>query len=109
MKIVFLPEALEYFNELSTILYEKDYFGFEESAIEYVDSLLDDIRNTLPQRLKKPSPPYFDRYGKMMLYSTFRKNKATLWYVFFNVYQKGEETIFLIRYISNNHVIAQYL
>lgn len=84
MKIVFLPEALEYFNE-------------------------DGIRNTLPQRLKKTSPPYFDRYGKMMLYSTFRKNKTTLWYIFFNVYQKGEEKIFLIRYISNNHVIAQYL
>lgn len=109
MKIQFLPEALEYFNELSTILYEKDYFGFEESAIEYVDSLLEDIKSTLPQRLKKPAPAYFDRYGKKMLYSTFRKNKATQWYVFFNVYQKDEEIIFLIRYISNNHMIAQYL
>ncbi len=28
MKIVFLPETLDYFNELSDLLYEKDYFGF---------------------------------------------------------------------------------
>lgn len=109
MNIQFLPEALEYFKELSTILYEKDYFGFEESAIEYVDSLLEDIKNTLPQRLKKPAPPYFERYGENMLYSTFRKNKATHWYVFYNVYKKDEEVIYLIRYISNNHMIAQYL
>ena len=44
-----------------------------------------------------------------MLYATFRKIKATQWYVFFNVYQKDGEMIFIIRYISNNHVTAQYL
>lgn len=109
MKIEFLPEALAYFNELSTILYEKDYFGFEENAIEYVDSLLLEIRDTLPQYLKKPAPPYFEKYGKKMLYAVFKKNKATHWYVFFNVYQKDKETIFLIRYITNNHVTAQHL
>ena len=37
------------------------------------------------------------------------QNKATQWYVFFNVYQKDGEMIFIIRYISNNHVTAQYL
>ena len=66
-------------------------------------------KNTLPLKLNKPAPPYFDRYGKKMLYATFRKNKATQWYVFFNVYQKDGEMIFIIRYISNNHVTAQYL
>lgn len=109
MKIEFIPEALEYFNELSTILYEKDYFGFRESALKYVDDLLEDIKTNLPVKLKKPAPSYFERYGKNMLYSTFRKNKATQWYVFFNVYQRDEETIFLIRYISNNHVAAEHL
>ncbi|MDR1981130.1 MAG: hypothetical protein LBQ39_05865 [Tannerellaceae bacterium] len=109
MKIVFLPEALKYFNELSTILYEKDYFGLEESALKYVDDLFQDIKHTLHSRTKKTAPPYFDRFGKNMLYSTFRKNKTTEWYVFFNVYQKDEDLTLVIRYISNNHVIAQYL
>lgn len=109
MKIVFLPEALEYFNELSTLLYEKGYFGFEENALKYVDELLYNIRNTLHNRVKKPAPPYFDRYGKNMLYSSFRKNKTTEWYVFFNVYEENEDITLVIRYISNNHVIAQYL
>ena len=68
-----------------------------------------DIKTNLPLKLKKPAPPYFDRYGKKMLYSTFQKNKATQWYVFFNVYQKDGEITFIIRYISNNHVTAQHL
>lgn len=48
-------------------------------------------------------------YGKDLYYATFKKNKHTQWYVFFNVYEKKEETIYLVRYISNNHVISQYL
>ena len=43
MRIIFLPEVLEYFNELTTILYEKEYFGFKESAFQYVDDLLTEI------------------------------------------------------------------
>lgn len=110
-KIVALPEVREYFNELIHILYEKEYFGYEDSAIEYVESLFEEIKTTLPQRLKKPAPAYFSRYGKGMYYTSFKKNKTTQWYVFFTIYidmEKGEQ-IYLIRYISNNHVIAQYL
>lgn len=29
--------------------------------------------------------------------------------LFFNVYRKNDEMIFVIRHISNNHVTAQYL
>lgn len=109
MKVIALPEVREYLMELINILYEKEYFGFEENAQKYVEELFLDIKTNLPLKLKKPAPPYFDRYGKKMLYSTFRKNKATQWYVFFNVYQKDGEMTFIIRYISNNHVTAQYL
>lgn len=109
MKAVALPEVRDYLLELIYILYKEEYFGFEENAQKYVEELFLDIKNNLPQKLKKPAPSHFDRYGKKMLYSIFRKNKATQWYVFFNVYQKDGETTFIIRYISNNHVIAQYL
>ena len=44
-----------------------------------------------------------------MQYASFRKNKETQWYVFFNTYRQDGEIIYLIRYISNNHVIAQFL
>ena len=109
MRIVFLPEVIDYFNELVTILYEKQYFSFEEYAYDYVESLLDDIKETLPRRPSKPAPTHFDRYGKDMRYVAFRKNKATQWYVFFTKYKVDDEAVYLIRHISNNHVSAQYL
>lgn len=97
MRIVFLPEVIDYFNELVTILYEKQYFSFEEYAYDYLESLLDDIRETLPLRPSKPAPTHFDRYGKGMRYVAFTK------------YKVDDEAVYLIRHISNNHVSAQYL
>ena len=84
-----------------------NYFGFRDNALQYVSSLLDDIKTQLRKKPKKPTPQYFNRYGKNMFYATFRKSRNTQWYVFFNVYRKDSETIYLIRYISNNHVDAK--
>lgn len=109
MRIIFLPEVLDYFNELSTILYEKDYFGFEKYALDYVDDLLKDIENNLDKNIQRFAPSYFDKYGAKMFYTTFKKNKNTHWYVFFSKYKKENEIIYLVRHISNNHIIAQYL
>ena len=109
MTVEFLPQVVLYFNELSTLLYEKNYFGFKESAVKYVDELVEDIRCNLHTKLKKPAPSYFNKYDKRMRYATFRKNKNTQWYVFFSTYRKEGEIIYLIRYIGNNHVLAQYL
>lgn len=109
MKVLFLPEVRMYFQELQDILFEKEYFGFEESAVQYVRDLIFDIEATLPERVSKIAPPYFNRYGKELRYASFRKNRNTQWYVFFNKYRENGEVIYLVRYISNNHIIAQYL
>ncbi|MCL2040752.1 MAG: hypothetical protein FWG84_01760 [Bacteroidales bacterium] len=109
MKVIVLSEVLEYFEDLVVILYEREYFGFEDTALKYVIELYDDIVATLPTRLHKPAPAYFDRYGKNMKYAAFRKNKSTTWYAFFTTYWENGKTIYLVRYVANNHTIAQYL
>jgi hypothetical protein len=80
----------------------------EETAIQYAEDLFKDIADTLPTRVKKNAPAYFTQYGKDMFYAVFQKNKHTQWYVFFNIYANSGETVYLVRYISNNHVIAQF-
>ena len=106
MRIIFLPEALEYFNELTTILYQNEYFGFEESALNYVDELIDEINNSLHLRIKNPAPVPFEKFGKGLFYCSFRKNKHTTWYVFFTQYQIKDERVYLVRHISNDHEIS---
>ena len=44
-----------------------------------------------------------------MQYASFSKNKHTTWYVFFNVYDVGGEDVYLVRYLSNNHVVTHHL
>jgi hypothetical protein len=109
MKVIALPEVQQYLKSLKTILFEKEYFSYEESATKYVDDLFEEIEQALPTKLHKPAPKHFDQYGKGMKYAAFRKNRQTTWYVFFKTYKDKGETFLLVRYISNNHSIAQYL
>ena len=109
MKIIALPEVEQYLEELKIILFEKEYFSFEEEAQKYVDDLFLDIKTNLPAILKRTAPPYFDRYGKGMYYAVFKKNKRTSWYAFFRIYEENGERIYQIRYIANNHTVAQHI
>ena len=109
MQVIILPEVLEYFEELAEILYEEGYFGFEESALDYFIELYDDIIANLPTKQHKHAPMFFDTYGKGMKYAVFRKSRRTCWYAFFKKYHKNGEIFFVVRYVANNHVIAQHL
>ena len=109
MIVLFLPEVQEYYDNLEQILFEKGYFSFLDSSKRYVKELIDDIKTNLSTRLHRTAPKYFDRYGKNMKYAVFPKNRRTTWYVFFTTYWKNGEKIYLVRYIANNHTIAQYL
>lgn len=109
MKVLVIPKVLKYLNNLVQILYEKGYFSFEDVAQKYVNELVDDIFDNLPKKRHRPTPDYYDKYGKGMYYAAFSKNKRTTWYVFFTKYEEDGEIIYLIRYIGNNHTEAHHL
>ena len=109
MNVIFLPKVLEYLDDLVFILFEKQYFSDLESSISYVDDLIDDIKTTLPIRSRKTASPYFDKYGEGMYYTVFKKNRRTSWYPFFKIYEENGERFYQVRYIANNHTVAQYL
>ena len=109
MNVIFIPKVLEYLEELVTTLYIEEYFSLLETSKKYVGELTDEILTTLPTRLHKPAPKYFDKYGKNMKYAAFKKNRRTTWYAFFTKYCKNDEEIYLVRYIANNHTVAQHL
>ena len=109
MKVLATDEVNEYWENLITILYEKGYFGSEEFAKRYVDELVHDIRTNLPNRTSKPSPKHFEKYGEELRYASFKKNRRTTWYVFFETYEENEEIIYLVCHIENNHTAAKYL
>lgn len=109
MRVLFLPEVSRQFVELAEVLYDKGYLVFLDSAIEYSESLFRDIQTELPLKVHRKAPDWFSRYGKDMSYAIFTKNRHTTWYVFFNIYEVGGEIVYVVRYLSNNHVVAKYL
>ena len=109
MKVLFLPEVVDQFLELADILYEKGYMGFKDTALEYSEQLFRDIQTSLPIKIGKGASAYFERFGKDLFYSAFPRNKHTIWYVFYSVHIVEGETVYLVRYLTNNHVIAHHL
>ena len=108
-KVLFLPEAYDRFMEISEILYEDGYLSFLDSALDYATELAHDIERNLPVKVRKNAPPYFERYGNNLFYSSFPHSKKTVWYVFYSCHYLGEDEIYLVRYIGNNHVLSTKL
>ena len=109
MNVYAIPEVIDDLEHLIDILYDKGYFGCEESSIDYVVDLFNEILNKLPYRLKKRAPKYFEKYGEGLYYAVFPKSKRTQWYVFFKIYRLNGELHYQVRHITNNHIVAQYL
>jgi len=96
MKVYAIPEIIEYLETLVDILYEKEYFSYQQTSEIYVAELFNDIITNLPKKQHKPAPKYYDRYGKELYYAAFTKNKRTTWYAFFSKYEENGNIWFAI-------------
>lgn len=96
-EVVIKNDVLQFLDELVTVLFQKEYFGFLESAEEYVIHLYDTIYNDLPTLKHHPSPKELEQHGKY--YVKIQRNKRTTWYIFFD--KMGNR--YLIEFITNNH------
>jgi hypothetical protein len=95
--IIYLPEVKIYFKHLIDILFEKEYFGFIESAEEYVLKIRSFIEKNIGAYPAKNTPAALRKYGEK--YILYKANKNTTWYIFFS---QAEETYF-VKFITNNH------
>lgn len=84
-------------EELTEILFEKEYFGFRIECFNYTSKIYDFVEDYIDFPISKKSPEKFQKFGKK--YLKYKANQHTLWYIFFN--QKDNR--FLVNYILNNH------
>ena len=103
-EIIFSKKVEQYLEELMLLLFEEGYFGFPDSAKTYIDRLILFVEQHIGILPGKDSPDFFKRFGQNMKYITFHANKKTSWYIFY----QERNNIYLIRYITNNHVAAQH-
>ena len=90
--VILQQNVRECLENLIQILFENDYFGFEESAQIY-DFIEFDIINfpykIFPEKLKHLGTKY----------AFYKANENTTWYIFFEI----NDNRILITYITNNH------
>lgn len=103
-EITFQQDVNQFLRKLILILFENDYFGFEENAELYVSKIYDFIENDLSNFPPKKTPEKLVKLGTN--YTFYKANENTTWYIFF----EKKDNRYLITYITNNHSTeAQYL
>lgn len=63
IEILVRPNVVEFLDELIQILYQRNYFGFRESAEEYVSNIYASIPILIHNQLYKKSPNELAKYG----------------------------------------------
>lgn len=96
-KIIYSTSAKLFLRELVDVLYDKEYFGFKDSAKEYVEKIANDIEVLINVKRHRKTPRQLAKYGAY--YAAFKGSKRTMWYVFFDKF----EDLYYIEYITNNH------
>lgn len=97
-KIILYSDDFEYsIKNLIDILYQNQYFAFEESAIFYTVKIFNFIEDNIELPISKNSPENFRKFGDK--YLKYKANNQTTWYIFF--FQKNNQ--FLVNHILNNH------
>jgi hypothetical protein len=104
VEIKYHRNVLLFLDELTDILIDKGYFSFYENSAQYMEDMVCYIKKNIAIKQQNPAPPYFSKYGDNLLYITYKRNKQTTWYIFF---QKFHHFYFILN-ITNNHVAAKY-
>jgi len=84
-------------DKLLEVLFVNEYFGFEDSALNYVEKIYNFIKNNISKPISKNSPVAYQKVGKKFI--KYKANNNTSWYIFFD----QKEHRFLINHITNNH------
>jgi hypothetical protein len=96
-KIIFEKAVLEYFDNLVYSLFKQEYFGFHESAQNYIDKIVDFIISRTSTFPHKKTPKSLQYLGSNYIF--YKPNVRTTWYIFF---EKRNQN-YIITGITNNY------
>jgi len=81
IEVVFTPKVLEFLDDLVIKLYKKEYFGFPESAENYVLEMYDAILERIKKTKHSQTPNSIKYLGTNNIF--YKVNNRTTWYIFF--------------------------
>ena len=93
-KVIISPFVVNKLESLILVLFENEYFGFMESAMDYVDNIYDFILSIPSQKKKRTKKTKFGNW-----YCSYKANSKTTYFITFDY----ENDVYLIKNITNNH------
>ncbi|KAF2335298.1 hypothetical protein [Flavobacterium ginsenosidimutans] len=97
IEVIFTSSVIQYLDDLVLVLYRKEYFGFIESAEEYVSNIYKEVPERIKKSPHKKTPKPLQYLG--LNYIFYKSNTRTTWYIFF---EKSNQN-YLITGILNNY------
>jgi pyoverdine/dityrosine biosynthesis protein Dit1 len=97
IKLIYTPHVIDYLDDLVRVLYKKEYFGFIETAEDYVSNIYDAIPERIKLSKHQKTPKSLKYKGSNYIF--YKANARTTWYIFF----EKQDDNFLITGILNNH------
>ena len=97
IEITFTPDVILYLDGLVQVLYKKEYFGFIETAENYVDQIYDAVDENIKVQKHKTTPKQLKHLGSKYIF--YKANTRTIWYIFF----ESRNNKYLITGITNSH------
>ena len=95
MEKIIISDSVKYdLDNLIKLLYKEEYFGFLDSAEDYVNNILTFIYSIPNLRFKETKNKNFGQY-----YCSYKHSRNTTWYATFDY----ENETYLIKNIANNH------
>ncbi len=93
-KVIISPIVVDKLKSLILVLFEKEYFGYMETALIYVDNIYDFILSIPSQKKKRTKKSKFGTW-----YCSYKANRKTTYFITFDY----ERDVYLIKNITNNH------
>lgn len=97
VKVIITPKVIDYLDDLVRILYKEEYFGFIQSAEDYVLKIYDALDENIKLNTHKLTPQKLKYLGSNYIF--YKSNKRTTWYIFFEKKNRN----YLVTGIINNH------
>lgn len=97
IKLAYTSHVISYLDDLVRVLYKNDYFGFIETAEEYVLNIYDFVSGNIKSSQHRITPKRIQYLGSNYIF--YKVNKRTTWFIFF----ERQNENFLITGILNNH------
>ncbi len=70
-----------FLNDLTLILFHKDYFSYFENTVIYKDKIIEFIEQDIQNFPARKTPDKLKNFGSN--YTFYKSNQRTTWYIFF--------------------------